>query len=113
MFDEQSFFPSLGSPNATVVVTRTVYQAATVMATETVTILKTTTATAAPKATSNASSSKSSIPHHPNVDTAFTAVFGFLCLVLIVGLVIRKKSKKLKLFNIPLVLGTFCIPFAR
>jgi carbohydrate-binding DOMON domain-containing protein len=113
MFDEQDIFLSLGSPNATVVVTKTVYQAATVTATETTTILKTITATAAPKATSNASSLNLSIPHHPKVDTAFTAVFGFLCLVLIVGLILRKKSKKLKLFNIPLILGTFCIPFAR
>jgi hypothetical protein len=52
------------------------------------------------------------IPHHPKVDTAFTAVFGSLCLLLLIGLVIRKKSKKLKSFNIPLILGTFCNLFA-
>jgi hypothetical protein len=113
MFDEQGIIPSLGSPNVTIVVlTKTVYQA-TVTATETTTILKTTTATAAPKATSNASSLKLNILHHPKVDTAFTAVFGFLYLVLIVGLIIRKKSKKLKLFNISLILGIFCIPSMR
>lgn len=107
MFDEEGITPSLGNPNATVVVvTKTVYQAATVTLTATTTILKTTTASLNATA---ASSSKLIIPHHPKVDTAFTAVFGFLCLVLIVGLIIRKKSKKLKLLNIPLILGTFCI----
>src|SRR5271169_741606 len=48
------------------------------------------------------------VPHHPQVDTAFTAGFGTLCLVLIGGVILRRKSKKLKSFNIPLILGTLC-----
>ena len=48
------------------------------------------------------------VPHHPQVDTAFTATFGTLCLVLIGGVILRRKSKQLKGFNIPLILGTFC-----
>src|SRR5271154_3833491 len=48
------------------------------------------------------------VPHHPQVDTAFTAAFGTLCLVLISGVILRRKPKKLKGFNIPLILGTFC-----
>src|SRR5271170_1859711 len=48
------------------------------------------------------------VPHHPQVDTAFTAAFGTLCLVLISGVILRRKPKKLKSFNIPLILGTFC-----
>jgi hypothetical protein len=107
MFDEQGIAPSPGSQNATiVVVTKTVYQTAT--ETATATVVKTTTV--APIATSTASPLTLDIPHHPKVDTAFTAFFGFFCLILITGLVFRKRSKKLKLFNIPLILGTFCKP---
>jgi amino acid transporter len=50
------------------------------------------------------------VPHYPKIDTAFTVLFGVICLVLIIGLICRKKSKKLKAFNIPLILGTFCKP---
>ena len=94
--------------NATLVLTKTLYRTAT--ETVSITIENTATATVTAAATTAAAPPELTfhIPHHPKVDTAFTAVFGSLCLLLLVGLVIRKKSKKLKSFNIPLILGTFC-----
>jgi len=51
---------------------------------------------------------RANIPHYPRVDLAFAAAFGLAFLLLLVGIILRKKSKKLKAFNIPLILGTFC-----
>jgi hypothetical protein len=99
---------SLDEYNATFVLTKTLY----VTATTTVSAVIDTTATAVITVTATAATPERAfpIPHYPKADTAFTAVFGCLCLTLIIGTVFRKKSKKLKSFNIPLILGTFCKP---
>src|SRR5579862_5355270 len=49
------------------------------------------------------------VPHLPKVDIAFAAIFGAACLVLLLGTILRRKSKKVKSFNIPLMIGIFCI----
>ena len=49
------------------------------------------------------------VPHLPILDIVFSAIFGVACVLIILGTILRKKSKKLKLFNVPLALGTFCI----
>ena len=110
MFYEPDLSPSVDDYNATLVVTKTLYLTATttVSAVIQTTATETATLTAAAIATASPHELAVDIPHHPKVDTAFTVVFGALCIVLITGLVIRKKSKKLKSFNIPLILGTFC-----
>jgi hypothetical protein len=95
----------LGDYNATLVLTETLYLTTTV----TVSALNTTATVSATETESSAKSELTyDIPHHPKVDTFFAALFGGLCLLLIIGLIIRKKSKKLKSFNTPLILGTFC-----
>src|SRR5436190_7045280 len=98
--------------NATLVLTKTLYGTATETISSVIenTVTATVTATVTTTATTTAATPemKFHIPHHPKVDTAFTAVFCSLCLLLLIGLVIRKKSKELKSFNIPLILGTFC-----
>jgi hypothetical protein len=58
---------------------------------------------------SDQSSTSLDIPHYPRVDTTFTITFGVLCLLLLIGVIFRRSAKKLKGFNIPLILGTFCI----
>ncbi len=111
MFYEPHLSPSADDYNATLVVTKTLYLTATttVSAVIQTTANETATLTLAAIATAPPHELAVDIPHHPKADTAFTAIFGALCILLITGLVIRKKSKKLKSFNIPLILGTFCI----
>ena len=110
MFYEPELSPSTNDHNATLVITKTLYLTATTTVTTVIQSTATETGPLTAAATGTASLHKPTfhIPHHPKVDTAFTAVFGVLCIVLITGIVIRKKSKKLKSFNIPLILGTFC-----
>lgn len=110
MFYEPELSPSVHDYNVTLVVTKTLYLTATTAISTVIQTAPTETATLSAAATTTASLHEPTfhIPYHPKADTAFTAVFGALCIVLITGIVIRKKSKKLKSFNIPLILGTFC-----
>src|SRR5208282_1716164 len=104
MFYEPELSPSVDEYNATLVVTKTLYLTATTTVSAVVQTTATETATLTAAATATLHEPTFHIPHHPKVDTAFTAVFSALCIVLITGLMIRKKSKKLKSFNIPLIL---------
>jgi hypothetical protein len=108
MFYEPDLSPSVDEYNATLVVTKTLYQTATTTVSAVIKTTATETITLTASATASLHESTFPIPYHPKVDTVFTAIFGALCIVLIIGLVTRKKSKKLKSFNIPLILGTFC-----
>ena len=120
MFYEEGSLYSGAEFNETVVitkyvqpsVTRTVFYPSPTTLTLTSIATTTTTATARSSPSTVLPNLTLDIPHHPQVDTAFTAAFGTLCLVLVGGVVLRRKSKKLKAFNIPVILGTFCLaPF--
>jgi len=92
--------------NVTLILTKTVHHTATSTVSEIVTM--TATSIVASSATPNVTAFK--IPHFPKVDTAFTAIFGSCCLFLLVGILLRNKKRKIKGFNIPLFLGSLCIP---
>jgi hypothetical protein len=109
MFYEELFTPSPEAQNFTLVVTRTLYL--TVFATATATATETEAATATLAATTtvppNVPQLGFEIPHHPKVDSVFTALFSLIWLLLTLGLVFRKQSKKLRSFNVPLTIGVF------
>ena len=111
MFFEEGLSPTFGNDNITVV-TRTAFVTTTSYATATVTsmlsLTETATATVTAMPTPTSPSALTDIPHHPKADTAFGVIFGVVCISLITGVIVRKKSKKLKGFNISLIIGTFC-----
>jgi hypothetical protein len=90
--------------NVTLVVTRTAY----LTVTSTISTSAKTPAPTTTTLTSNTPQLGLEVPHFPQVDTAFTALFGCICIILTAGVVFRRKSKKLKSFNIPLIVGAFC-----
>jgi hypothetical protein len=113
MFFEEGLSPTYGNDNITVVtrtafVTTTSYATATVTSMLSLTETATTTATVTAMPTPTSPSALTDIPHHPKADTAFGVIFGVVCISLITGVIVRKKSKKLKGFNISLIIGTFC-----
>ena len=108
MFFDQDVSPEVNDYNTTLVITKTLY----VTATTTVSHVLHATATVTSFATATQQSltfDSFDVPHHPKADTVFTAIFASICLLFTVGVILRKKSKKLKAFNVPLILGTFCI----
>ena len=104
MFFDPDFSPNANDYNSTFAFTKTVHLTATTTLFEVTRVTETVTS-----ATSRPSAPALDVPHHPKVDTGFTAVFASIGLLLMVGLILRKKSKKLKAFNILLILGTFCM----
>jgi len=104
---DQTTVPS-NEYNATLILTKTVYHTATSTVSEIVTM----TASATSIVTSGGipKTTVLDIPHFPKVDTAFTAIFGTCCLFLLLGVVLRNKIRKIKGFNIPVILGSFCTP---
>jgi len=94
--------------NATLILTKTMYHTVTSTVSEIVTMAASSpsivTSSAMPKTTAL------DMPHFPRVDMAFTAIFGTCCLFLLLGVVLRNKMRKIKSFNIPVILGSFCIP---
>lgn len=104
MFSDPDFSPNANDYNATVTFTKTVHLTATTTLFEATHVAET-----VPSVTYRPSEPVLDVPHHPKVDTGFTVVFATIGLLLMVGLILRKKCKKLKAFNIPLILGTFCM----
>ena len=107
MFFEEGLAPAIQNETA-LVVTKTITYIATVMLPLPTTVTATATVTAMiphPKTILEA-------PRYPAGDSIFCILFAILCIVLTVAVVLRKRSKKLKAFNAPLIFGAFCIPFS-
>src|SRR5271163_488013 len=105
MFFEPDLSPDIQNETA-LVVTKTIRLTATVTLPEPSTVATTATVTAMlsqPKMILE-------VPRYPAGDTTFCILFAILCIVLTVAIILRKQSKKLKAFNIPLILGAFCTP---
>ena len=110
-----SFFDLSPSPpdeyNATLVITKTMHQRQIITSTVTdfVTVTQAITETVTATPTPLPDATVLEIPHFPKADTALTVIFTTCCLLLIVGIILRNKKRKIKAFNIPLILGSLCI----
>jgi carbohydrate-binding DOMON domain-containing protein len=109
LFDLSPTSP-LDEYNATLILTRTIHHTTTSTVSEVVTVTATTTVTKIVASATTPKLTSIEIPYFPKVDTAFTAIFATCCLLLLVGVILRNKKRKRKGFNIPLFLGSLCIP---
>jgi len=109
MFVEPELAPDIQNKTA-LVVTKTVVLTTTVTLSEPTTVTTTATATATVTALLPQPKMILEAPRYPAGDTTFCILFAILCVILTIAIILRKQSKKLKAFNIPLVLGAFCIP---